>query len=40
MPEFSKTGLAKIRIHSTTLQLKIVKFVERPIKKSISGAVK
>ena len=32
MPEFLKTGLAKIRTHSTTWQLKTTRFVQRPIK--------
>ena len=32
MPGFLKTGLAKIRIHSTTWQLKTIKFVQRLIK--------
>ena len=31
-PEFLKTGLAKIRAHSTTWQLKAIKSVQRPIK--------
>ena len=30
MPGFLKTGLAKIRTHSTTWQLKTIKFVQRP----------
>ena len=38
MPEFLKTGLAKIRTHSTTWQLKTTRFVQRPIKKPISDA--
>ena len=38
MPEFLKTGLAKIRTHSTTWQLKTIRFVQRPIKKPISDA--
>ena len=38
MPEFLKTGLAKIRPHSTTWQLKTTRFVQRPIKKPISDA--
>ena len=38
IPEFLKTGLAKIRAHSTTLQLKAIKSVQRPIKKPISDA--
>ena len=37
-PEFLKTGLTKIRAHSTTWQLKAIKFVQRPIKKPISDA--
>ena len=37
-PEFLKTGLAKIRAHSTTWQLKAIKSVQRPIKKPISDA--
>ena len=37
-PEFLKTGLAKIRTHSTTWQLKTTRFVQRPIKKPISDA--
>ena len=32
MPGFLKTGLAKIRTHSTTWQLKTIKFVQRSIK--------
>ena len=32
MPEVLKTGLAKIRTHSTTWQLKTTRFVQRPIK--------
>ena len=32
MPECLKTGLAKIRTHSTTWQLKTIKLVQRPIK--------
>ena len=36
IPEFLKTGLAKIRAHSTTWQLKAKKFVQRPKKKPIS----
>ena len=35
IPEFLKTGLAKIRAHSTTWQLKARKSVQRPIKKSL-----
>ena len=31
-PGFLKTGLAKVRTHSTTWQLKTIKFVQRPIK--------
>ena len=31
MPGFLKRGLAKIRTHSTTWQLKTIKFVQRPI---------
>ena len=38
MPEFLKTGLAKIRTHSTTWQLKTTRFIQRPIKKPISDA--
>ena len=38
MPELLKTGLAKIRTHSTTWQLKTTRFVQRPIKKPISDA--
>ena len=38
IPEFLKTGLAKIRAHSTTWQLKAIKSVQRPIKKPISDA--
>ena len=38
MPELLKTGLAKIRTHSTTWQLKTIKFVQRPIKKPTSDA--
>ena len=38
MPEFLKTGLAKIRTHSTTWQLKTTRFVQRPINKPISDA--
>ena len=38
MPEFLKIGLAKIRTHSTTWQLKTIKFVQRPTKKPISDA--
>ena len=38
IPEFLKTGLAKIRAHSTTWQLKAIKSVQRPIKKAISDA--
>ena len=38
MPEFFKTGLAKIRTHSTTWQLKTTRFVQRPRKKPISDA--
>ena len=38
MPEFLKTGLANIRTHSTTWQLKTTRFVQRPIKKPISDA--
>ena len=38
IPEFLKTGLAKIRVHSTTWQLKAIKSVQRPIKKPISDA--
>ena len=37
MPEFLKTGSAKIRTPSTTWQLK-TEFVQRPIKKPISDA--
>ena len=36
IPEFLKTGLAKIRAHSTTWQLKAIKSVQRPIKNPIS----
>ena len=36
IPEFFKTGLVKIRAHSTTWQLKAIKSVQRPIKKPIS----
>ena len=36
--EFLKTGLAKIRTYSTTLQLKTITFVQRPIKKPICDA--
>ena len=32
VPGFLKTGLAKITTHSTTCQLKPIKFVQRPIK--------
>ena len=32
MPGFLKTGLAKVRAHSTTWQLKTVKFLQNPIK--------
>ena len=32
MPGFMKTGLAKIRTHFTTWQLKTMKIVQRPIK--------
>ena len=32
MPEFLKTGLAKIRTHSTTWELKTIKFVQRSMK--------
>ena len=39
IPEFLKTGLAKIRAHFTTWQLKAaIKSVQRPIKKPISDA--
>ena len=38
IPEFLKTGLAKIRAHSTTWQLKAKKSFQRPIKKPISDA--
>ena len=38
IPEFLKTGLAKIRAHSTTWQLKAIKSVQRPIKKPICDA--
>ena len=38
IPEFLKTGLAKIRAHSTTWQLKAIKSVQRPIKMPISDA--
>ena len=38
IPEFLKTGLAKIRAHSPTWQLKAIKSVQRPIKKPISDA--
>ena len=38
IPEFLKTGLAKIRAHSTTWQLKAIKSVQRAIKKPISDA--
>ena len=38
MPEFLKTGLAKIRTPTTTWQLKKIKFVQRPIKKPIYDA--
>ena len=38
IPEFLKTGLAKIRAYSTTWQLKAIKSVQRPIKKPISDA--
>ena len=38
MPEFLKTGLVKIRTHSTTWLLKTTRFVQRPIKKPISDA--
>ena len=31
MPEFLKTGLAKMRTHSTSWQLKTIQFVQRPI---------
>ena len=37
-PELLKTGLAKIRTHSTTWQFKKIEFVQRPIKKPISDA--
>ena len=40
MPEFLKTGLAKISTHSTTWQLKTTRFVQRQIKKPISDAGK
>ena len=36
IPEFLKTGLAKIRAHFTTWQLKAIKSVQRSIKKPIS----
>ena len=36
MAEFVKTGLAKIRTHSTTWQLKTLRSVQRPIKKPMS----
>ena len=38
IPEFLKTGLAKIRAHFTTWQLKAIKSVQTPIKKPISDA--
>ena len=38
IPEFLKTGLAKIRAHFTTWQLKAIKSVQRPIEKPISDA--
>ena len=38
IPDFLKTGLAKIRAHSTTWQLKAIKSVQRPIKKPIYDA--
>ena len=38
IPEFLKTGLAKIRAHFTTGQLKAIKSVQRPIKMHISDA--
>ena len=38
IPEVLKTGLEKIRAHSTTWQLKAIKLVQRPIKKPISDA--
>ena len=38
IPEFLKTGLAKIRAHFTTWQLKAIKSVQRPTKKPISDA--
>ena len=33
MPGFLKAGLAKIRTHSTTWQLKTIKFAQGPIKR-------
>ena len=41
MPGFLKTGLAKIWImaHSTTWQLKTIKFVQRPIKSDAGHEV-
>ena len=38
MPEFLKTGLAKIKTHLTTWQLKTIKFLQRLIKKPVSDA--
>ena len=38
IPEFFNTGLAKIRAHFPTWQLKAIKSVQRPIKKPISDA--
>ena len=38
IPEFLKPGLAKIRAHFTSWQLKAIKSVQRPIKKPISDA--
>ena len=38
MPEFLKTGLAKIRTPTSTWQLKKLELVQRPIKKPISDA--
>ena len=32
IPEFLKTGLAKISTHSTTWQFKTTKLIQRPIK--------
>ena len=38
IPEFLKTGLAKVRAHATTWQLTAIKSVKKTKKKPISDA--